>query len=230
MMKMIMSLETEALMRSVVKQFEQYISLSKKITPETLTTVKDIEEPGRLADVIASYLSLKIKDKQAILEIINVRQRLEKILAILNNEKEVLELERKIGQRVKKSMEKTQKEYYLREQMKAIQKELGEKDGKSSEVEEIKRLLDKKNPPPNIKEKVEKELERYEKMPPTSAESGVIRTYIDWLLNLPMDGTNGRSHRFEQSPKNIGCRPFRLRKTERTGFGVLGGSKVGQQN
>lgn len=178
-------LETEALMRSVVKQFEQYISLSKKITPETLTTVKDIEEPGRLADVIAGYLSLKIKDKQAILEIINVRERLEKILAILNNEKEVLELERKIGQRVKKSMEKTQKEYYLREQMKAIQKELGEKDGKSSEVEEIKRLLDKKNPPPNIKEKVEKELERYEKMPPTSAESGVIRTYIDWLLNLP---------------------------------------------
>ena len=179
------NLETEALMRAVLKQFEQYISLSRKISPETLATVKDIEEPGRLADVIAGYLSLKIRDKQEILETTNVRQRLEKVLAILNNEKEVLELERKIGQRVKKSMEKTQKEYYLREQMKAIQKELGEKDGKTGEVEELRKRLDAKNPPPNVREKVEKELERYEKMPSTSAESSVIRTYIDWLLSLP---------------------------------------------
>lgn len=179
------SLETEALMRAVVKQFEQYISLSKKISPETLSTVKDIEEPGRLADVVAGYLSLKMKDKQEILEMTNVRQRLEKVLAILNNEKEVLELERKIGQRVKKSMEKTQKEYYLREQMKAIQKELGEKDGKTGEVEELRRRLAEKNPPPNVQEKVVKELERYEKMPSTSAESSVIRTYVDWLLSLP---------------------------------------------
>ena len=177
--------QTEALMRSVLNQFEQYISLSKKITPETLASVQDIEEPGRLADVIASHLPLKIKDKQEILEILHVRQRLQKILEILSNEKEVLELERKIGQRVKKSMERTQKEYYLREQMKAIQKELGEKEGRSGEVAELREQLEKKNVPENVRAKAEKELDRYEKMPPTSAESSVIRNYVDWLIQLP---------------------------------------------
>jgi ATP-dependent Lon protease len=179
------SSETEALMRSVLKQFEQYIKLSKKITAETLATVQDIEEPGRLADVIASHLALKIKDKQEILETLHVRKRLKKILDILSNEKEVLELERKIGQRVKKSMEKTQKEYYLREQMKAIQKELGDKEGRGGEVEELREKLNEAGVPDRIRTKVEKELDRYEKMPPTSAESSVIRTYIDWLLAIP---------------------------------------------
>jgi ATP-dependent Lon protease len=110
--------ETDALMRTVLHQFEHYINLSKKVTPETLAAVSDIEEPGRLADVICSHLALKIKDKQEILETVDVRERLEKLLDILHNEREVLELERKISQRVKKQMEKTQKEYYLREQMK----------------------------------------------------------------------------------------------------------------
>jgi ATP-dependent Lon protease len=177
--------ESEALMRTVIKQFEQYIKLSKKITAETLTSVNDIEEPGRLADVIASHLSLKIKDKQEVLEITHVRKRLEKILEILSNEKEVLELERKIGQRVKKSMEKTQKEYYLREQMKAIQKELGDKEGRSGEVEGLREKLNESEVPEKVRLKIEKELDRYEKMPAASAESGVIRTYIDWLLALP---------------------------------------------
>lgn len=184
------SSETEALMRSVLKQFEQYIRLSKKITAETLASVHDIEEPGRLADVIASHLSLKIKDKQDILGIIHVRKRLEKVLEILSNEKEVLELERKIGQRVKKSMEKTQKEYYLREQMKAIQKELGDKEGRVGEVELLREELSKSDVPEPISVKIEKELDRYEKMPPTSAESSVIRTYIDWLLALPWTKTS----------------------------------------
>lgn len=184
------SSETEALMRSVLKQFEQYIRLSKKITAETLASVHDIEEPGRLADVIASHLSLKIKDKQDILGIIHVRKRLEKVLEILSNEKEVLELERKIGQRVKKSMEKTQKEYYLREQMKAIQKELGDKEGRVGEVELLREELSKSDVPEPISVKIEKELDRYEKMPPTSAEGSVIRTYIDWLLALPWTKTS----------------------------------------
>lgn len=177
--------ETEALMRQVLKQFEQYIRLSKKVTSETLASLQDIEEPGRLADMVTSHLSLKIKEKQEILETIDVYERLEKVLRILSNEREVLELERKIGQRVKKSMEKTQKEYYLREQMKAIQKELGDKEGKAGEVQELRDQLDKSDVPERIRKKIEKELDRYEKMPPTSAESGVIRTYIDWLLALP---------------------------------------------
>ncbi|WP_410771864.1 endopeptidase La [Fontibacillus sp. BL9] len=179
--------EVDALMRTVLTQFEHYINLSKKVTPETLAAVSDIEEAGRLADVITSHLSLKIKDKQEILETIDVRQRLEKLLDILNNEREVLELERKISQRVKKQMEKTQKEYYLREQMKAIQKELGEKEGRAGEVEELRAQLEEKNLPDKVREKTQKEIDRLEKMPSSSAEGGVIRNYVDWLLSLPWD-------------------------------------------
>lgn len=177
--------EVDALMRTVLNQFEHYINLSKKVTPETLAAVSDIDEPGRLADVICSHLSLKIKDKQDILETIEVKERLEKLLGILNNEREVLELERKISQRVKKQMEKTQKEYYLREQMKAIQKELGDKEGRAGEVEELRSQLAETEVPEKVKEKIEKEIDRLEKMPATSAEGGVIRNYIDWLLGLP---------------------------------------------
>ncbi|MBA2939330.1 endopeptidase La [Paenibacillus sp. CGMCC 1.16610] len=177
--------EIDALMRTVLNQFEHYINLSKKVTPETLAAVSDIDEPGRLADVICSHLSLKIKDKQDILETVDVRERLEKMLNILNNEREVLELERKISQRVKKQMEKTQKEYYLREQMKAIQKELGDKEGRAGEVDELRSQLSEAELPDKVREKVEKEIDRLEKMPATSAEGGVIRNYIDWLLGLP---------------------------------------------
>ncbi|GAA0397076.1 endopeptidase La [Paenibacillus motobuensis] len=179
--------EVDALMRTVLTQFEHYINLSKKVTPETLAAVSDIEEAGRLADVITSHLSLKIKDKQEILETIDVRERLEKLLDILNNEREVLELERKISQRVKKQMEKTQKEYYLREQMKAIQKELGEKEGRAGEVEELRSQLEAKTLPDAVREKTLKEIDRLEKMPISSAEGGVIRNYVDWLLSLPWD-------------------------------------------
>lgn len=178
--------EVGALMRTLLNQFEHYINLSKKVTPETLAAVSDIEEPGRLADVITSHLALKIKEKQEILETIDVRQRLEKLLDILNNEREVLELERKINQRVKKQMEKTQKEYYLREQMKAIQKELGDKEGRAGEVEELRsQMEEKKDLPERVKEKLEREIDRLEKMPSSSAEGGVIRNYVDWLLSLP---------------------------------------------
>ncbi|WNS43513.1 endopeptidase La [Paenibacillus sp. MMS20-IR301] len=177
--------ESDALMRTVLSQFEHYITLSKKVTPETLAAVSDIEEPGRLADVITSHLALKIKDKQEILETIDVSKRLEKLLDILNNEREVLELERKISQRVKKQMEKTQKEYYLREQMKAIQKELGEKEGRAGEADELRAQMEEKNLPERVQEKIEKEIDRLEKMPASSAEGSVIRNYVDWLLGLP---------------------------------------------
>jgi len=177
--------ELDALMRAVLSQFEHYINLSKKVTPETLAAVTDIEQPGRLADVITSHLSLKIKDKQEILETVEVRPRLEKLLDFLNNEREVLELERKISQRVKKQMEKTQKEYYLREQMKAIQKELGEKEGRAGEAEELRSQMADVELPEKIAARVNKEIDRLEKMPPSSAEGAVIRTYVEWLLALP---------------------------------------------
>lgn len=177
--------EVDALTRTIITQFEQYVNLSKKISPETLAAVNDLDDASRLADVIASHLPLKIKEKQEILETFSVKTRLEKILSILNNEKEVLELERKISQRVKQQMEKTQKEYYLREQMKAIQKELGDKEGRAGEIEELRGKLDKLEAPEYVIEKIEKEIDRLEKIPTASAEGGVIRTYVDWLLDLP---------------------------------------------
>ncbi len=175
----------EALVRSILDHFEQFLRLSKKMNAETYSAVSDIEEPGRLADVITTHLPLKVSDKQSILELANVEERLEKLLGIINNEREILELERKITSRVKKQMEKTQKEYYLREQMKAIQRELGDKEGRAGEVEELREQLKKLEAPDEVKEKVKKEIERLEKVPTTSAEGGVIRTYIEWLLDLP---------------------------------------------
>ncbi|WP_078595146.1 endopeptidase La [Evansella clarkii] len=177
--------EDQALMRNVLEQFEQYIRLSKKVSQETFATVSDILEPGRLADIISSHLPLKIVQKQEILETIPVNGRLTKVLRILSNEKEVLGLEKKIGQRVKKSMEKTQKEYYLREQMKAIQKELGDKEGKEGEIDELRKKIAEADMPEGIEEKALKELARYEKIPATSAESSVIRNYLEWLTVIP---------------------------------------------
>ncbi len=177
--------EIEALMRSLTSQFEQFVKMSKRIPPETVVTVVNLEEPGRLADIIASHLALKIEDKQRILEAVDVSKRLEILCEIVAKEMEILELERKINLRVRKQMEKTQKEYYLREQLKAIQKELGEKDEKQAESEEYRDKIAKAKLPKEVEEKALKELERLEKMPPMAAESGVIRTYLDWLLVLP---------------------------------------------
>jgi len=177
--------EEEALMRLLLRQFSQYIKVSRKITQETLATVSDIDEPSRFADLIASHLTLKIKDKQDILETINVSIRLKKLIDIISNEKKVLTIEKKIGQRVKTSMEKTQKEYYLREQLKAIQQELGDHDGKTGEVSELKKDIEASDMPEHIKKVAFKELDRFEKVPQTSAESSVIRNYLDWLTSLP---------------------------------------------
>ncbi|GAQ16747.1 Lon protease [Oceanobacillus picturae] len=177
--------EEEALMRSLLGLFEQYVSVSRKVNKETYATVADIDEPSRLADLITSHLSLKIKEKQELLETQNVIARLKYLIKLITNEKKVLDLEKKIGQRVKTSMEKTQKEYYLREQMKAIQKELGEKDGKTGEVGQLKDKITNSDMPDNIMEVALKELDRYEKVPQSSAESSVIRNYLEWLIALP---------------------------------------------
>lgn len=177
--------EIEALMRNLVHQFEQYVKMSKKIPPETVISVISIEEPSRLADIIASHLNLKLSDKQAMLEAVDVVQRLEELTGILAKEMEILELERKINIRVRKQMEKTQKEYYLREQLKAIQKELGDKDDRAAEIEELREAIDKAKMPKEVREKALKELDRLDKMPPMVAEATVVRNYLDWLLAVP---------------------------------------------
>ncbi|MDA8235469.1 MAG: endopeptidase La [Clostridia bacterium] len=177
--------EIEALMRSLVYQFEQYVKMSKKIPPETVVTIINLEDPGRLADIIASHLALKIEDKQGVLEAVDIKARLEKLCEIVAKEMEIVELERKINIRVRKQMEKTQKEYYLREQIKAIQKELGEKDERVAEAEEYREKIAAAKLPAEVEEKALKEVDRLEKMPPMAAESAVIRNYLDWLLALP---------------------------------------------
>ena len=155
-------LEDEALKRTMLEYFEQYINLSKRLSVDIYASIVDIDEPGRMADIIASHLPLKLEEKQRILETIDVKERLNKIIQILHNEKEVLQLEKKISARVKQSMERTQKEYYLREQMKAIQKELGEKEGKTGEVDELKEKIEAAGMPEHVKQTALKELDRYE--------------------------------------------------------------------
>lgn len=177
--------ELEALTRGLVHQFEEYAKLSKKVPQETLGTVLTVDEPGRLADIVASHLNLKIGDKQSILEALEVEERLERLTEIIMREIEILELERRIGLRVRKQMEKAQKEYYLREQMKAIQKELGDKDEKQAEVEEYREKVTQAKLPSEVEEKALKEIDRLEKMPQASAEGTVVRTYLDWILALP---------------------------------------------
>ncbi|MED0937565.1 endopeptidase La [Bacillus cereus] len=178
-------LEEKALMRTLLEHFEQYIKVSKKVSNETFATVADVEEPGRLADLIASHLPIKTKQKQEILEIVSVKERLHTLISIIQDEQELLSLEKKIGQKVKRSMERTQKEYFLREQMKAIQTELGDKEGKGGEVEELREKIEQSGMPEETMKAALKELDRYEKLPASSAESGVIRNYLDWLLALP---------------------------------------------
>jgi len=180
--------ETEALIRTLVTAFENYVNLNKKIPSEVLVTVSSIEEPGRLSDTISSHLSFKLEDKQEILETLNPAERLEKIYEKIQSEVEIMQIEKKIRGRVKKQMEKAQKEYYLTEQMRAIQKELGEKDDLKSEIQEFEDKVKKKKMPEEAEQKVKKEIKKLKQMSPMSAEATVVRNYVDWLLSLPWKG------------------------------------------
>ena len=179
------SMEMEALTRAVVHEFEQWVKLSKKIPAETLVSVAILDDAGRLGDLIASHLSLKVEDRQALLEQINIKNRMELLYKILARELEVLEMERKIGMRVRKQMEKIQKDYYLREQIKAIQKELGDEDDKAADIEAYRKKLAEGGYPEDVQKTIEKEIHRMEGQASMSAEMGVIRTYIETLLELP---------------------------------------------
>lgn len=177
--------ETEALMRSVIDAFEKYIEVSNKISPEIFMTITEIENPGRLADSISANIVLKPHQKQDVLEAFEPVDRLEVLYRFLLEEIEILEIEKKINTRVKKQINKVQKEYYLREQMRAIQKELGEDEGVVEEVDQYRKQLKKIKLPKDLHQKIEREIDRLTKLPASSAETGVIRNYIDWVLNLP---------------------------------------------
>jgi ATP-dependent Lon protease len=177
--------EIEALVRSINSTFENYVRLNKKIPPEMIMSVAAIDDPARLADTIIAHLGIKLEDKQALLETFDPAERLEKVLGYMRSEIEILEVERRIRNRVKKQMEKTQKEYYLNEQMRAIQKELGEKDEFKNEIQELEERIRQKKMSQEARDKVEKELKKLKMMSPMSAEATVVRNYIDWLLSLP---------------------------------------------
>jgi ATP-dependent Lon protease len=177
--------ELEALMRSVVSTFDNYARLNKKIPPEMVTSISSVDDPGFLADKIVGHLGIKLEDKQALLETTNAAERLEKILGYMRSELEILEVEKRIRSRVKKQMEKTQKEYYLNEQMRAIQKELGEKDEFKNEIQELEEKLRQKKMPAEAREKCEREIKKLKMMSPMSAEATVVRNYLDWFLALP---------------------------------------------
>jgi ATP-dependent Lon protease len=177
--------EMDVLARSVISQFEQYVKLNKKVPPEVLTALAGIEHAGRLADTVAAHMSLKLGEKQKVLEILDIRKRLEHILVAIEGEMDVLQIEKRIRGRVKAQMEKSQREYYLNEQMKAIQKELGEMDEGGNEVTELEQKIARAGMPKEAREKATSELNKLKMMSPMSAEATVVRNYIDWLVKVP---------------------------------------------
>jgi ATP-dependent Lon protease len=177
--------EHEALARSVISQFEQYIKLNKKIPPEVLVSLNQIEEPSKLSDTVASHLALKISEKQELLELSTITERLEREYSLMEAEIGVLQVEKRIRNRVKRQMEKTQREYYLNEQMKAIQKELGEGEDGRDEAGEIEEKIEKTKLTKEAKEKATSELKKLRAMSPMSAEATVVRNYLEWILNIP---------------------------------------------
>ncbi len=177
--------ETEVLVRSVLTLFDQYVKLNKKVPSEILSSLSGIDDPSRLADTIAAHMSLKLEDKQAILDVEDIGQRLEQLMGQIEGEIDVLQIEKRIRGRVKQQMEKSQREYYLNEQMKAIQKELGEMDDVPNEIEELTEKIEQAGMPKEAKKKATAELNKLKMMSPMSAEATVLRNYIDWLVNSP---------------------------------------------
>lgn len=177
--------ESEVLVRSLLSQFEQYVKLSKKVATEILTSVSNIDDPARLSDTIAAHLALKIQDKQRILEIFDLRERIDHLMALMESEIDLLQVEKRIRGRVKKQMEKSQREYYLNEQMKAIQKELGDLEETGNELEEFEKRIESAGMTKEAREKAKAELNKLKMMSPMSAEATVVRSYLDWIVNLP---------------------------------------------
>ncbi|HEV7633255.1 MAG TPA: endopeptidase La [Steroidobacteraceae bacterium] len=177
--------EMDVLTRSVISQFEQYVKLNKKVPPEVLTALAGIEQPGRLADTVAAHMALKLAEKQKVLEILEVRKRLEHILVAIEGEMDVLQIEKRIRGRVKAQMEKSQREYYLNEQMKAIQKELGEMEDGGNEITDLEQKIAKAGMTKEARDKATGELNKLKMMSPMSAEATVVRNYIDWLVKVP---------------------------------------------
>jgi ATP-dependent Lon protease len=177
--------DIDILVRSLLSQFDQYVQLSKKISPEVLTSITSIDDPSRMVDTIATHMSLQLQEKQNILELANLKPRIEHLMALIESEIDIFQVEKRIRGRVKKQMEKSQREYYLNEQMKAIQKEMGDLDETPSEADEIKRKIEEAGMPIEARDKANAELNKLKMMSPMSSEASVVRTYLDWMVTVP---------------------------------------------
>ena len=206
--------ELEALARAVVAQFEQYVKLNKKIPPEVIVSVNQIEEPSKMADTIASHLSLKIEEKQELLTISNTAERLEKVYGFMEGEIGVLQVEKRIRNRVKRQMEKTQREYYLNEQMKAIQKELGEGEDGLDEIGELEKKITETRLSKEAREKAKAEVKKLRQMSPMSAEATVVRNYLDWVLSVPWDKRSRVKKDIKEAKKILDADHFGLEKVK----------------
>jgi ATP-dependent Lon protease len=204
--------EVQALMRTVAQTFETYVKLNKKVPPEMVAAVQAIREASRLADTVVAHLNLRIEEKQRILELIPAKGRLEEVYALMQGEIDVLQVEGKIRSRVKKQMERSQKEYYLNEQMRAIQKELGERDDFKNEVQELEERLKNLKAPDEAREKCEKEIRKLKMMSPMSAEATVVRNYIDWILSLPWQSYKEESKDVDEAERVLEADHYGLEK------------------
>ncbi|MGE0523473.1 MAG: LON peptidase substrate-binding domain-containing protein, partial [Variibacter sp.] len=205
--------EAEALARSVVNEFESYVKLNKKVSPEVIGVVQQIEDYAKLADTVASHLAVKISDKQEVLEMLTVTERLERVLGLMESEISVLQVEKRIRTRVKRQMEKTQREYYLNEQMKAIQKELGDEEGRD-ELQELEDKIKKTKLSKEAREKATHELKKLRQMSPMSAEATVVRNYLDWLLSIPWGKKSKVKHDLANAQGILDADHFGLEKVK----------------
>ncbi len=206
--------EGEVLVRSLVTQFDQYVKLNKKVPPEILTSLSSIDEPSRLVDTIAAHMSLKIEEKQQILEIENLRDRFEHMMAMMESEIDLLQVEKRIRGRVKRQMEKSQREYYLNEQMKAIQKELGEMEDVPNELEELEGKIEKAGMSKEAKTKANSELQKLKMMSPMSAEATVVRNYLDWIVGVPWKKRTKVRHDIAQAEEVLEADHYGLEKVK----------------
>ena len=206
--------ELEILSRSLLSQFDQYIKLHKKIPPEILASLSNIDDPARLIDTISANLALKVEEKQELLELENLQDRLERLMVLLETEIDLIQVEKRIRGRIKRQMEKSQREYYLNEQIKAIQKELGEMSDEPNEIESLEQKIQKVGMPKEAKEKSLSELNKLKLMPPMSAEATVLRNYLDWMLSVPWKKRNKIRYDLEDSLNRLDNDHYGLNKVK----------------
>ncbi len=206
--------EVEVMTRSLMSLFDQYVKLNKKVPQEILSSLQGIEEPGRLADTVAAHMSLKIEQKQGILEVADTRQRLEHLMGLIEGELDILQVEKRIRSRVKQQMEKSQREYYLNEQMKAIQKELGELEDVPNEIEDLEQKIKDSGMSEEAREKAEQELSKFKMMSPMSAEATVVRNYLEWMVDIPWQAKTRVRHDLTRAQKVLDADHYGLEKVK----------------